>query len=196
MNHCSLSLSCVVACSCPTLCNPMYCSPPGSSVLGISQAGILEWVAISSSRGSARHRDWTHVSCIAGRFFTTRKAHESLLLISNGAMKILFLLFCFMFVGCFSIFHLNIWWAFLWLYLVTSDFAPLWGPLLLLGIHFLLPSTLASTKPDWLQFIFSGSTCVYDLPWLHCSELHTSALGSLGGCADCLCPLSPKFFGC
>ena len=148
----------------------MYCSPPGSSVHGISQAGILEWVAISSSRGSARHRDWTHVSCIAGRFFTTRKAHESLLLISNGAMKILFLLFCFMFVGCFSIFHLNIWWAFLWLYLVTSDFAPLWGPLPLLGIHFLLPSTLASTKPDWLQFIFSGSTCVYDLPWLHCSS--------------------------
>ena len=110
----------------------MYCSPPGSSVHGISRAGILEWFAISSSRGSARHRDWTHVSCIAGRFFTTRKAHESLLLISNGAMKILFLLFCFMFVACFSIYHLNIWWAFLWLYLVTSDFAPLWGPLLLL----------------------------------------------------------------
>ena len=36
--------------SCPTLCDPMHCSPPGSSVHGISQARILEWVAISSSR--------------------------------------------------------------------------------------------------------------------------------------------------
>ena len=42
--------------SCPTLCNPMDCSPPGYSVHGICQAGILEWVAISSSRGSSRPR--------------------------------------------------------------------------------------------------------------------------------------------
>ena len=41
----------------------MDCSPPGSSVHGISQAKILEWVAISSSRGSSQPRDWTHVSC-------------------------------------------------------------------------------------------------------------------------------------
>ena len=40
-------------------------SPPGSSVHGIFQARILEWVAISSSRGSSRHRDWTHVSWIS-----------------------------------------------------------------------------------------------------------------------------------
>ena len=39
--------------SCPTLCNPLGCNPPGSSVHGISQARILEWVAISSSRGSS-----------------------------------------------------------------------------------------------------------------------------------------------
>ena len=60
--------------SCPTLCYPMDCSPPGSSVHGISQARILEWVAISSSRGSSWPRDQTHdscVSCTAGRFFTT-----------------------------------------------------------------------------------------------------------------------------
>ena len=38
---------------CPTLCNPMTCSPPGSSVYGILQARILEWVAISSSRGAS-----------------------------------------------------------------------------------------------------------------------------------------------
>ena len=43
----------LVAKSCLTLCNPVDCSPPGSSVHGISQARILEWVAISSSRGSS-----------------------------------------------------------------------------------------------------------------------------------------------
>ena len=45
---------CSVAQLCPTLCDPMDCSPPGSSVRGISQARMLEWVAISSSRGSSR----------------------------------------------------------------------------------------------------------------------------------------------
>ena len=43
----------LVAQSCPTLCDPMDCSPPGSSVHGILQARILEWVAISFSRGSS-----------------------------------------------------------------------------------------------------------------------------------------------
>ena len=47
---------------CPTLFNPMGRSPPGSSVHGILQARILEWVAISVSRGSSRPRDQTHVS--------------------------------------------------------------------------------------------------------------------------------------
>ena len=54
------------------LCDPMDCSLPSSSVCGIFQARILEWVAISSSTRSSQPRDWTHVSCIlAGRFFTT-----------------------------------------------------------------------------------------------------------------------------
>ena len=57
--------------SCPTLCNPMDCSPPGSFVHGIHQARTLEWVAMPSSRGSSWPRDWICVSCIAGRFFTT-----------------------------------------------------------------------------------------------------------------------------
>ena len=59
--------------SCPTLCDPMDCSPPGSSVPGILQARIVEWVATSSSRGSSQPRYGTHVSwgsCSAGRFFT------------------------------------------------------------------------------------------------------------------------------
>ena len=45
--------------------NPMDCSPPGSSVCGILQARILEWVAIPFSRGSSQARDWTRVSCPA-----------------------------------------------------------------------------------------------------------------------------------
>ena len=62
--------------SCPTLCSHVDCSPPRSSVHGILQARILEWIAISFSRRSSRPRDQTQVSCIAGRFFTlwaTRK---------------------------------------------------------------------------------------------------------------------------
>ena len=50
---------------CPTLCNPMDCSPPGSSVHGILQARILEWVAMPSSRGYSQPRDQTQVSCIS-----------------------------------------------------------------------------------------------------------------------------------
>ena len=63
--------------SCLTLCDPMDCSPPGSSLYGILQARILEWIAISSCRGSSQPRDWTQVSHIAGRLFpnwTTRQA--------------------------------------------------------------------------------------------------------------------------
>ena len=56
--------------SCPTLCNPMDYSPPGSFVRGILQARILDWVAMPS-RGSSQPRDGTQISCIAGRFFTT-----------------------------------------------------------------------------------------------------------------------------
>ena len=60
-----------VAQSCLILCNPMHCSLPGSSVHGIFQARVLEWVAISFSRGSFQPRDWTRVSRTAGRCFIT-----------------------------------------------------------------------------------------------------------------------------
>ena len=56
---------------CLTLCNPMDCGPPGSSVYGIFQARILEWVAISFFRGSTWTRDQTHIFCITGTFFTS-----------------------------------------------------------------------------------------------------------------------------
>ena len=59
-----------VAQSCPTPCNPMDCSLPGSSIHGIFQARILEWVAISFSRGSSQPRDRSQVSCIVSRCFT------------------------------------------------------------------------------------------------------------------------------
>ena len=55
----------LVAQSCPTLCDPMDSSPPGSSVHGISLARILEWVAISFSRGSSQSRDQTRFSCVS-----------------------------------------------------------------------------------------------------------------------------------
>ena len=60
----------LVAQLCLTLRDLIDCSSPGSSVHGILQARILEWVAISFSRGSSQPRDWTQVSCITGRCFT------------------------------------------------------------------------------------------------------------------------------
>ena len=63
--------TCVCAQSCPTLCDPIDCSPPGSSVHSILQARMLEWVAIPFSRGSSWPGDWTHISCTAHGFFTT-----------------------------------------------------------------------------------------------------------------------------
>ena len=56
--------------SCPTLWDPMDCGSPGSSVHGILQARILEWVAIPFSGGSSPLRDRTQVSCAARKFFT------------------------------------------------------------------------------------------------------------------------------
>ena len=61
---------CLVTQSCPTLCYPMDCSLPSSSVHGILQARILEWVAFPFSRGSFQPRDQTQVSHIADEFFT------------------------------------------------------------------------------------------------------------------------------
>ena len=71
----------LVAQSCPTLCYPMDCSLPGSSVHGIFQATVLERVAISFSRGASQPRGRTQVSHIVGRHFTiwaTREGHASL----------------------------------------------------------------------------------------------------------------------
>ena len=66
-----------VAQSCLTVCDPMDCSLPGSSVHGIFQSRVLEWIAISFSRGSSRPRNQTRVSCIAGRRFTIWATREA-----------------------------------------------------------------------------------------------------------------------
>ena len=67
----------LLSCVC-LFCNPMDCSPPGSSVLGIFQARILEWVDISYSRGSSQPRDPTFLSCLCRQVlyhWSTRETH-------------------------------------------------------------------------------------------------------------------------
>ena len=61
---------------CPALCDPVDCSPPASSVHGILQAGILEWVAIPFSWGSSWPSDRSWVSCVAVKFFTIWATRE------------------------------------------------------------------------------------------------------------------------
>ena len=80
---------CLVTKSCLTLCNPMGCNPPVSSVHGFSQARILEWVAISYSKGSPSPRDQTCISCTGGQIpyhWATRGAH----LMCQATLKIKF----------------------------------------------------------------------------------------------------------
>ena len=77
--HCKLTMRkwSEVVQSCPTLRYPMDWSLQGSSVHGIFQARVLEWVAISFSRGSSRAREWTQVSRIAGRCSTIWAIREA-----------------------------------------------------------------------------------------------------------------------
>ena len=72
--------TCLVAKSCPTLSWPYEWRPPGSSVHGISQTRILEWVVISFSRGSSQPKDQTQVSRTAGRLFTVWATRDFLTL--------------------------------------------------------------------------------------------------------------------
>ena len=66
---------------CLTLCDPMDCSLPGSSLHGIFQARVLEWVAISFSRVSSQPRGQTQVSCIPGRRFNLWATRESYIIL-------------------------------------------------------------------------------------------------------------------
>ena len=82
----SFKVKVLVAQSCPILCSPIDCSPPGPSVHGILQARILKWVAMPFSRGSSRPRDRIPISqspALAGGFFTTSatwEAHKAIIL--------------------------------------------------------------------------------------------------------------------
>ena len=84
---------CSFAQSCPTLCSPVDCSPPGSSVHGIFQARILEWVAISFSRGSSHPRDQNHLSCISciGWWVPWQLSRQGIPNTSIKLLKIIFL---------------------------------------------------------------------------------------------------------
>ena len=77
---------------CPTLCDPMDHSQPDSSVHGIFQARILDWVAISCSRASSWPRDWTQASLIEGKFFTIWAIRKTLYQNLHSKNKRLFLL--------------------------------------------------------------------------------------------------------
>ena len=83
-----LVLRVLVTLLCLTLYNPMDYSPLGSSVHGISQARILDWVPIPFSRGPSQSRDWTHVSCIAGRFFAIWATREAPLMLPKFCLLI------------------------------------------------------------------------------------------------------------
>ena len=125
-----LSLSCVWL-----FCDPMDHSPPGSFVRGLSQARILEWAVISSSRGSSQPKDWTHVSCIGRQIlyhWATTEALTSTILQLRKKIKfkkpnilikeILFStvsLCCFVFVLFISLFFLFVWFSAFYIYLLT-----------------------------------------------------------------------------
>ena len=76
----------LVAQLCPTVCDPMDYSPPGSSVLVILHGRILEWVAILFPRGSFQTRYWIQVSCMAGRFFITEPSRNQTLTSCIGSV--------------------------------------------------------------------------------------------------------------
>ena len=85
-----LNCCCSVVNSVWLLCNPVDCTPPGSSVHGIFQARTLEWVAISFPRGSSWTRYQTHISCISRQILSHWTIREALHLIVNENIDVLF----------------------------------------------------------------------------------------------------------
>ena len=88
IKYLSKELQSEVAQSCLTLCNPMDCSLPGSSVHGIFQAIVLEWIAISFSRGSSQPRDQTWVSRVVKQPLY-RLRHQGMLMYINIAVTVI-----------------------------------------------------------------------------------------------------------
>ena len=85
--HIMCHYCCLVAKLCLTLCDPMDCSPPVSSVHGIPQARILGWVAMPSSRVSFQPRDWTHFSCIGRQILYHWATRETACVIREMQIK-------------------------------------------------------------------------------------------------------------
>ena len=101
------SVKVLVSQSCLALCDLVDCTPPGSSVHTILQARILEWVAISYSRGSSWPRNWTQVSCFVGSLFTIWSTREAQNMKWLGKTKIFLTLIAFILgsedsLNCFS----------------------------------------------------------------------------------------------
>ena len=146
----------LVAQSCLTLCNPMDCSPPGSSVHGILQARILELVAISLSRGSSQPKDQTQVSCIAGGFFTTWANREAQWLTPTFGSQFDPLLTFYTphaLITCNS--------SFLFKHLITPCLLLTWTALLTLLSSHSLPSKIPSrSRWQFLQVILWTSSAI------------------------------------
>ena len=103
--------------SCPTLCNPVDFSPPGSSVHGILQARILEWVAMPSSRGSSRPRGPTRVSCIAGGFFIAMPPEKPHMYTHTHTHKYIYIGYKYIYTHTpihIGDAHISYWFLFLW----------------------------------------------------------------------------------
>ena len=106
--------------SCPTICNPMDCSPPDSSIHGILQARILEWIAMPSSRESSQPRDGTWVfkspAWVDG-FFTASATWEAYIYIYIGAIYIYIYIYILLYITYTHIFILLLpypficWWT-------------------------------------------------------------------------------------
>ena len=92
---------------CPTLCDSIDCSTPGSSVHGILQERILEWITISFSRGSSQLRDQTWDFCIAGGFFTICATRE---VPKSWCMLLISILNALLFILSKSMKYICIWW--------------------------------------------------------------------------------------
>ena len=109
--HSSESVSHSVVCL--TLCDPMDCSPPGSSVHGILQGRILEWVAVSFYKGSSQPRDCIQVSHIAGKLFTNWVTRKDLF----HCMTVLYFVYLFVIdrhwsITTFCLFWIMVLWTF------------------------------------------------------------------------------------
>ena len=181
----------LVAKLCPTLCNSMDCSPPGSSVNGISQARILEWVASSFSRGSSQPRNRTHVSSSAGRFFTAEPPGKPFYPYRHYSN----LFWWFFIISCPLEATVSLWWGHGLLYFPIYSppwwSHPLWWLLMLFRSWTFISPTPAFFSPTQteLQTHKSNSLLTFSLGCQkHFSNLTWSTLNEYYYCSLLTCP--------